>query len=41
MGAATPAAMQRLTECLIYAIVDTCTRDRAEVGLGRHEERNG
>jgi hypothetical protein len=34
MGAATPDAMQRLTECLIYAIVDTCTRDRAEVGLG-------
>jgi acetylornithine deacetylase/succinyl-diaminopimelate desuccinylase-like protein len=35
MGAATPAAMQRLTECLIYAIVDTCTRDREEVGLAR------
>ncbi len=33
MGAATPAAMQRLTECLIYSIVDTCTRDRAAVGL--------
>jgi acetylornithine deacetylase/succinyl-diaminopimelate desuccinylase-like protein len=34
MGAASPAAMQRLAECLIYAIVDTCTRDRAAVGLG-------
>ncbi len=33
MGAVTPAAMQRLTECLVYAIVDTCTRDRGEVGL--------
>lgn len=35
MGAASPAAMQRLTECLVYAIVDTCTRTRAEVGLAR------
>jgi acetylornithine deacetylase/succinyl-diaminopimelate desuccinylase-like protein len=33
MGAASPAAMQRLTECLVYAVVDTCTRDRTEVGL--------
>ncbi|MBV9324330.1 MAG: peptidase dimerization domain-containing protein [Chloroflexi bacterium] len=33
MGAASPTAMQRLTECLVYAIVDTCTRDRSEVGL--------
>jgi acetylornithine deacetylase/succinyl-diaminopimelate desuccinylase-like protein len=33
MGAASPAAMQRLTECLVYAIVDTCTRERSEVGL--------
>jgi acetylornithine deacetylase/succinyl-diaminopimelate desuccinylase-like protein len=33
MGAATPQAMQRLTECLIYSVIDTCTRDRAEVGL--------
>ena len=33
MGAATPEAMQKLTECLIYAIVDTCTRERNEVGL--------
>lgn len=34
MGAASPIAMQRLTECLVYAIVDTCTRERSEVGLG-------
>jgi acetylornithine deacetylase/succinyl-diaminopimelate desuccinylase-like protein len=33
MGAATPAAMKRLTECLIYSVIDTCTRDRAAVGL--------
>jgi acetylornithine deacetylase/succinyl-diaminopimelate desuccinylase-like protein len=33
MGAASPTAMQRLTECLVYAIVDTCTRERSEVGL--------
>ena len=33
MGAATPAAMQRLTQCLIYAIIDTCTRERTEVGF--------
>jgi acetylornithine deacetylase/succinyl-diaminopimelate desuccinylase-like protein len=33
MGAATAEAMQRLTQCLIYAVVDTCTRDRAGVGL--------
>jgi acetylornithine deacetylase/succinyl-diaminopimelate desuccinylase-like protein len=33
MGAATPSAMQRLTECLVYAIIDTCTRERSEVGL--------
>jgi acetylornithine deacetylase/succinyl-diaminopimelate desuccinylase-like protein len=33
MGAATPAAMQRLTECLVYSVIDTCTRDRAAVGL--------
>jgi acetylornithine deacetylase/succinyl-diaminopimelate desuccinylase-like protein len=33
MGAASPTAMQRLTECLVYSIVDTCTRERAEVGL--------
>jgi hypothetical protein len=34
MGAVTPAAMKRLTECLVYAVIDTCTRDRSEVGLG-------
>jgi acetylornithine deacetylase/succinyl-diaminopimelate desuccinylase-like protein len=33
MGAASPGAMQRLTECLVYSIVDSCTRERAEVGL--------
>jgi acetylornithine deacetylase/succinyl-diaminopimelate desuccinylase-like protein len=33
MGVVNVEAMQRLTRCLIYAIVDTCTRDRAEVGL--------
>jgi acetylornithine deacetylase/succinyl-diaminopimelate desuccinylase-like protein len=33
MGAASPTAMQRLTECLVYSIVDTCTRTRSEVGL--------
>jgi acetylornithine deacetylase/succinyl-diaminopimelate desuccinylase-like protein len=33
MGVANIPAMRRLTECLVYAIVDTCTRDRAEVGL--------
>jgi acetylornithine deacetylase/succinyl-diaminopimelate desuccinylase-like protein len=34
MGAASPTAMQRLTECLVYTVIDTCTRPRAEVGLG-------
>ncbi|HEY7062444.1 MAG TPA: peptidase dimerization domain-containing protein [Chloroflexota bacterium] len=33
MGVAHVPAMRRLTECLVYAIVDTCTRDRGEVGL--------
>jgi acetylornithine deacetylase/succinyl-diaminopimelate desuccinylase-like protein len=33
MGVVNVPAMQRLTECLVYAIVDTCTRDRDEVGL--------
>jgi acetylornithine deacetylase/succinyl-diaminopimelate desuccinylase-like protein len=33
MGVAHVPALQRLTECLVYAIVDTCTRDRAAVGL--------
>ena len=27
------ASMRRLVQCLIYSIVDTCTRSRAEVGL--------
>src|SRR5579883_3066709 len=33
MGVAHVPAMQRLTECLVYAIIDTCTRDRGAVGL--------
>ncbi|HLY66123.1 MAG TPA: peptidase dimerization domain-containing protein [Chloroflexota bacterium] len=33
MGVVNAAAMERLTRCLVYAIVDTCTRRRAEVGL--------
>ncbi len=33
MGVAHVTAMQRLTECLVYAIIDTCTRDRGAVGL--------
>jgi acetylornithine deacetylase/succinyl-diaminopimelate desuccinylase-like protein len=33
MGAATVGAMRRLTECLVYAAIDTCTRDREAVGL--------
>jgi acetylornithine deacetylase/succinyl-diaminopimelate desuccinylase-like protein len=27
------ASMRRLVQCLVYSIVDTCTRSRAEVGL--------
>jgi acetylornithine deacetylase/succinyl-diaminopimelate desuccinylase-like protein len=34
MGICNVQSMKRLTECLVYSIVDTCTRDRAEVGLG-------
>jgi acetylornithine deacetylase/succinyl-diaminopimelate desuccinylase-like protein len=33
MGVVDAAAMRRFTRCLIYSIVDTCTRDLAEVGL--------
>ncbi|HEX6511010.1 MAG TPA: peptidase dimerization domain-containing protein [Chloroflexota bacterium] len=33
MGVADPAGMERLARCIVYAIVDTCTRGRAEVGL--------
>ena len=33
MGAVETAGMRRLARCLIYTIVDTCTRSRAEVGL--------
>jgi acetylornithine deacetylase/succinyl-diaminopimelate desuccinylase-like protein len=34
MNAVDPAAMADLTRALVYAIVDTCTRPRAAVGLG-------
>ncbi len=33
MGMVEIAAMRRFTRCLIYSIVDTCTRSREEVGL--------
>ncbi|MBV8085799.1 MAG: peptidase dimerization domain-containing protein [Chloroflexi bacterium] len=33
MGIGNAASMEKLTRCLVYAIVDTCTRERAEVGL--------
>lgn len=33
MGVCNVAAMKRLTECLVYAAIDTCTRARSEVGL--------
>lgn len=33
MGVAELAGMQRFTRCLIYSIVDTCTRTHEEVGL--------
>jgi acetylornithine deacetylase/succinyl-diaminopimelate desuccinylase-like protein len=33
MGVASVAGMARLTACLVHAIVDTCTRERHEVGL--------
>ena len=29
------AGMKQLTKCLVYSIIDTCTRDRAEVRLAR------
>lgn len=35
MGVVSAAAMEKLVRCLVYAIVDTCTRPRAEVGLPR------
>jgi hypothetical protein len=25
--------MEKLTRCIVYAIVDTCTRPRADLGL--------
>jgi acetylornithine deacetylase/succinyl-diaminopimelate desuccinylase-like protein len=31
--AASVASMERLVRCLVYSIVDTCTRDLGEVGL--------
>ena len=33
MGMVEVAGMRRFTRCLIYSIVDTCTRSRAEVGV--------
>ena len=33
MGLVETAGMRRFARCLIYMIVDTCTRSRAEVGL--------
>ena len=33
MGRVETAGMRRFARCLIYTIVDTCTRSRAEVGL--------
>lgn len=33
MGQVEIAGMRRFARCLVYAIVDTCTRSRAEVGL--------
>jgi acetylornithine deacetylase/succinyl-diaminopimelate desuccinylase-like protein len=33
MGMVEIAGMRRFTRCLIYSIVDTCTRSREEVGL--------
>jgi acetylornithine deacetylase/succinyl-diaminopimelate desuccinylase-like protein len=34
MGVVDTASMVQLTRCLVYSIVDTCTRARAAVGLG-------
>jgi acetylornithine deacetylase/succinyl-diaminopimelate desuccinylase-like protein len=34
LGVANVGSMQRLTQALVYAIVDSCTRERGEVGLG-------
>lgn len=36
MGEVAIADVRKLAECLIYAIVDTCTRSRSEVGAARH-----
>ncbi len=33
MGTVSPAAMERLTRCIVYAVIDTCTRPREDVGL--------
>ncbi len=35
MEACNVGSMERLVRCLVATIVDTCTRTRAEVGLGR------
>src|SRR5579884_291935 len=33
MGVANGPAMEKLTRCIVYAVIDTCTRTREEVGL--------
>lgn len=33
MDVCSVSAMKQLTKCLVYSIIDTCTRDRREVGL--------
>jgi acetylornithine deacetylase/succinyl-diaminopimelate desuccinylase-like protein len=33
MGIGNGPAMEKLTRCIVYAIVDTCTRPRADLGL--------
>lgn len=33
MGVVSATSMEKLARCLVYGIVDTCTRQRAEVGL--------
>lgn len=32
-GFCNAESMKKLTQCLVYAVVDTCTRERSEVGL--------
>jgi acetylornithine deacetylase/succinyl-diaminopimelate desuccinylase-like protein len=35
MGVSSVSCMKQLTKCLIYTIIDTCTRTRQEVGLSK------